>query len=1404
MLKKRLRKKKESMGGAFPGIPMRDSLSAFDGATVRGEDDNNVKMHSLEDSNGEDQDEPSKSGFPGIRMRKSLPTVVRGKDGVVAETFPGVKLRANLPDGELGRDDNDSAFPGIVRRETLPASLSQSGASVRRAKKRRAGRKGKSSKGASPSAVASKRRHRSTRSTSNLSTGSGSGGSTASGRRRKSGRTKSKEEQEEEEDEQSIAGADDEQQQQEPGENSNDADGDDEEEEEEEEEEKEKEKEDDGSVRRRSNSTKRHRVHRRVSRDATTDVADDKDGVSKERSCDDGDAVDVDALRPLVKTVMLALNRLSKKAAATNVPRHNVALADSIDALADACGPLLGACRCVALDAKLRAHLATIVDVAKRLHLKRSAPLLDEFNGARNSISVLLALLLNPALYRVAMERKREFARERKKKQKQRDAADAARAAADARQAAEQQQKQKEQVARDDNSMLLDIEKRQFSRRLSVGGEDEYVSDMVKRNLPELELDEQIDYYGAALRMGKMWRAMMLEGGGDGDSNQATSIGGQLVELFVAAQKYVRASASASRRRGRELVAIGNRLTASISTRVLEPLSHCSEQLAGVLAVFGETFDSHELSLDSLDRLALGTALGAGTAGDEHSIGAALVRRLKSSMNALCSLCAHLLRTLGYTDTKLVLAKSDADQCYLVAVALSLLNALDNYVRDVCTLQRLRIIAVEPTSALAHREMAAAAAVKVSRGGAPSASSSSSSSASSSSSKSSAKSDGAGPAPASVPGSPRFSTSSSLRGATHMLPRSASSSPSTSSSPLRGSAPAAQVLPRSGPASLQQISGRLRQRRQSIATPMSGSMQQFFASKAAASSSSSSSSSPSASPASARRARPRSGLAAGGTSLSDAATAVSPQRADKRAGKRAASSAPSSSMTRSVSWEEKLNETNGGAQADSSIDWASLGDLVKRLVGGSGIDQSYVDTFLRSYRSFTDSATLFDLLARHYRMASEHEAPDVAMVTKLRVLMVLKPWIEQHASSIDGALSDAVEHFLRNDAARQNEAMALRLVDVLHAQRGRGKVRWSTCTSGSASPLLPMQLAELIGDVYQGWNSLRPSGPSLPSSASAVTSPTPAADAPTSAAVTRARSGSSSGARSGNAIVSVRSRSGSTSTPLAQSIGSSSAAALQNDLLCASMAPTAFLLALEPRLLAEQMTLADCHTFVSIAPAELWQCAWNKPALRHRSPNVCALLKRLNEVAFWAASFIVAQRTQAERVAVWHHLIGVAEQLRALRNYHTLMALMVGLNTVAVQRLKQTKAALSAERAAAIDDIEALMAPDHSFKRYRAQLNTRKRPALPYIGVYLTDLTYIQDGNQDSRNDVAGDRRVHLVNFTKREQVVDLLKEIDFFQRVAFPFVALQPVFQFVSTPPAFDERTLYRLSLIREPQQKK
>lgn len=89
---------------------------------------------------------------------------------------------------------------------------------------------------------------------------------------------------------------------------------------------------------------------------------------------------------------------------------------------------------------------------------------------------------------------------------------------------------------------------------------------------------------------------------------------------------------------------------------------------------------------------------------------------------------------------------------------------------------------------------------------------------------------------------------------------------------------------------------------------------------------------------------------------------------------------------------------------------------------------------------------------------------------------------------------------------------------------------------------------------------------------------------------------------------------------------------------------------------------------------------------------------------------------------------------------------------------------------------------------------TRGGPCVPYLGVYLSDLTFIEDGNMDFIKDTK------LVNFEKRSMVAKVLTEIQGFQQIDYCLRPVPEIQVFLNKLEILDEKQAYEKSLQCEP----
>jgi len=146
------------------------------------------------------------------------------------------------------------------------------------------------------------------------------------------------------------------------------------------------------------------------------------------------------------------------------------------------------------------------------------------------------------------------------------------------------------------------------------------------------------------------------------------------------------------------------------------------------------------------------------------------------------------------------------------------------------------------------------------------------------------------------------------------------------------------------------------------------------------------------------------------------------------------------------------------------------------------------------------------------------------------------------------------------------------------------------------------------------------------------------------------------------------------------------------------------------------------------------------------------------------------------------------------------MGIIAGLSTSAVARLKSTWAAVKGRTLEVFEHLQQTLNPSKSFQLLRTSLSEAGDNVIPYVGMYLTELTFIEDGNPDL---ISGPNKKLLINFQRHVMVYKAIHELLQYQtkaRFGNLIGRKEPVFTFLFELPFLGEEELYKLSLEREP----
>uniref|UniRef100_A0A2P2I5J4 Ral guanine nucleotide dissociation stimulator-like n=1 Tax=Hirondellea gigas TaxID=1518452 RepID=A0A2P2I5J4_9CRUS len=272
---------------------------------------------------------------------------------------------------------------------------------------------------------------------------------------------------------------------------------------------------------------------------------------------------------------------------------------------------------------------------------------------------------------------------------------------------------------------------------------------------------------------------------------------------------------------------------------------------------------------------------------------------------------------------------------------------------------------------------------------------------------------------------------------------------------------------------------------------------------------------------------------------------------------------------------------------------------------------------------------------------------------------------------------------------------------------------------------------------------------------------------------------------------------------------------------------------------AEQLTRMDMILFRSVVAHQCLGSIWGRrdriaknsgSGTKSRSgeaASVTATVEQFNAVSFRVQSTVLLNTDlkASDRAKLLVKWIDVAQELRILKNFSSLKAIIAGLQSNPIYRLKKSWAAVQKEKCEVYEELARIFSEENNRLNQRellmregtakhaqtAHTDDRHLPkaiekhannplavshgTIPYLGTFLTDLMMIDTAIPDTVQD-------GLINFDKKRKEFEILAQIRLLQGAAgaYQIEEDQQFEQWWEAVLVLDDKESWRLSCLIEP----
>jgi hypothetical protein len=189
---------------------------------------------------------------------------------------------------------------------------------------------------------------------------------------------------------------------------------------------------------------------------------------------------------------------------------------------------------------------------------------------------------------------------------------------------------------------------------------------------------------------------------------------------------------------------------------------------------------------------------------------------------------------------------------------------------------------------------------------------------------------------------------------------------------------------------------------------------------------------------------------------------------------------------------------------------------------------------------------------------------------------------------------------------------------------------------------------------------------------------------------------------------------------------------------------------------AQDLATLSANSLKMIHQVEFYRQAWAKPELQGNAPNIQYFIHFFNQIHAFVLQKILEAENQKERHHLYLAFVKITQCLiKTHHDYSSAMAIVSALGSPILTQIVSEKVAQS------VFPLEEFFSSRGNYKELRAAIEncqTMAIPCVPYFGLFLSDFTFMDDGNSDRIG------KKEMINLEKMELAAKIHHKLEHFQ----------------------------------------